>query len=307
MTMAVKRPKAGRILRWGAIMLCAAIPAAPPACAEAPHLPALVEPASSEHHPGKIVFVQLVTPDLATAKPFYAGLFGWTFHDGQFGSTLYADATLENRLVAGLVQRPLQQNEQRQPLWLGFFSTRDVDATAKAAVQQGGKVLFEPHDIPDLGREAVLEDPQGAVFAVLASGSGDPPDYLAGAGEWIWSSLITPGPDSAAAFYQTLLGYDVFEAEPDAAHLIVSSDNYARASVNGMPGKADHGHPHWLNFVRVADAEAAAAKAVSLGGKVLVKVHPDRDGNMIAVLADPLGAPFGVLEWPESDSKVIGR
>jgi uncharacterized protein len=48
-------------------------------------LPALVEPASPEHHAGKIVFVELVTPDLAAAKQFYAGLFGWTFRDIQAG------------------------------------------------------------------------------------------------------------------------------------------------------------------------------------------------------------------------------
>jgi len=42
-------------------------------------LPAIVEPASQEHHAGKLIFVQLVTPDLAAAKQFYTGLFGWTF------------------------------------------------------------------------------------------------------------------------------------------------------------------------------------------------------------------------------------
>jgi len=52
-------------------------------------------------------------------------------------------------------------------------------------------------------------------------------------------------------------------------------------------------HPHWLNFVRVTDAGAAAAKAVALGGRVLVKPHLDRHGGKAAIIADPTGAPVG--------------
>ena len=48
-----------------------------------PPLPALVEPASQEHHVGKVIFVELVTPDIDAAKRFYADLFGWSFRDFQ--------------------------------------------------------------------------------------------------------------------------------------------------------------------------------------------------------------------------------
>jgi hypothetical protein len=274
-----------------------------------PELPALVDPANQEHYPGKIVFVQLVTPDLAAAKAFYAGLFGWTISDIHFGATEYGAATLENRPVAGLLQKPIKPGEHRQSSWTAFISTTDVDGLTKTAVQHGGKVLLEPYDVASRGREAVIQDPQGAVFAVLASSSGDPPEYLSGAGEWIWSSLITTDPDADAAFYQDLFGYDVFEAPGDktAQHFILASDNYARASVNSVPGNGVHTYPHWLNYVRVADATAAAAKAVSLGGRILVEPRLDRHGGKLAVVADPLGAPFGLLEWHERDSKEVAK
>jgi len=282
---------------------------ASPAMAAPPQLQALVDPPSQEHHAGKVVFVELVTPDLAAAKTFYTGLFGWSFRDRPFGSVPYAEATLENRPVAGLLERPFPAGEHRQPAWLGFFSVSNVDAAAKTALQNGGKILFQPHDVPDLGRDAVLQDPQGAAFGILASSSGDPPDYLAGPGEWIWSSLITTDADAAAGFYQAVFGYEVFATADDrnGQHLIVASDNYARASVNSMPGNAVHSYPYWLNYVRVADAAKAAAKAVSLGGRVVVEPRPDRQGSMVAVVADPAGAVFGLLEWPESDSKEVTK
>jgi len=278
---------------------------AAPAMAAQLELPAIVEPASQEHHVGKVIFVELVTPDLAVTKQFYAGLFGWTFRDIQAGATAYAEASLDGRPVAGLIQKGVPAGEHRQPAWLGYIAARDVDAAKQLALQHRAKVLFEPHTYPNRGREAVLADPQGAVFAVLASSSGDPPDFLAAPGEWVWSSLMTTDPDTDAAFYQTLFDYDVFElpASGDAQHLLLASHNYARASVNALPTNTPNAHPYWLNYVRVEDAVKATAKLMALGGRVLVEPRVDRHGGKVAVVADPLGAPFGLLEWPDAESK----
>src|SRR5450830_1867015 len=91
-------------------------------------LPALVEPVSQEHHVGKVIFVELVTPDLVAAKQFYAGLFGWTFRDIQAGGTEYAEASLDGHPVAGLIHKEIPAGGHRQPSWLNFISVRDVDA-----------------------------------------------------------------------------------------------------------------------------------------------------------------------------------
>ena len=272
-------------------------------------LPALVAPASHEHHIGKVIFVELVTPDIEVAKQFYADLFGWTFHDIQANGTAYAEAFLDGRQVAGLIHKNIPAGAHRQPAWLSFISVRDVDVAKKTALQNGAKVLFEPHSFPSRGREAVFADPQGAVFAVLASSSGDPPDDLAVPGEWIWSSLITTDPDSDAAFYQTLFNYEVFDLPSDkgAQHLLLASDNYARASANSLPESKPDIHPHWLNFVHVEDTLKMAAKVVALGGRVLVEPRLDRHGGKVAIVADPMGAVFGLLEWPEDEGKEVAK
>ncbi len=268
-------------------------------------LPPLVEPASVEHHVGKVIWVDLVTPDLAGAERFYSGLFGWTFRDVQTGPSGYTLALLDGSPVGGLFIRPLPPGEQRQPAWLTFIAVRDVDAVKRTAVEHGAKVVTAPKTFAKRGRQAVFADPQGALFAVLASSSGDPSDFLAAPGEWIWSSLLVGDPDKDAAFYQDLFGYDVFDLASDDGleHVILSSDDYARAGVNAFPGDAARRHPHWLNFVRVVDAGDAAAKAVALGGRVLVEPHLDRHGGRVAVVADPAGAPVGLMEWSETDTK----
>ena len=305
----MQRDRARHFLRQVLLAVLLGVACVVPVMAAPIHLPAIVEPASQEHHVGKLVFVELVTPDLAAAKQFYAGLLGWTFRDIQADGTEYAEAFLDGSPVAGMVHKNVPAGEHRRPAWLSFFSVGDVDAAKAVALQNGAKVLFEPHSIPDRGREAVFADPQGAVFAVLGSSSGDPPDVLAAPGEWIWSSLITNDPDTAAAFYQKLFDYEVFElpASEGAQHLLLASGDYARASVNTLPANRPHAHPHWLNYVRVEDAVKMTAKVVALGGRVLVEPRIDRHGGKVALVADPLGAPFGLLEWPDTESKEVPK
>jgi hypothetical protein len=301
-----RRPTAGPWRRATcAALLCVAAAAA--AAAEPPRLAPLVYPPTTEHRVGKFIFATLVTPDLAAAKRFYGGLFGWTFGDLQFGDSTYAEASLDGAPVAGLVQRPLRPGEPRQPAWLSLIAVTDVDAAQKTALQQGARVLSESHNWPGRGRVAVFADPQGAVFGMLASSSGDPPDELAAPGEWIWRSLFTRDPDAGAAFYQNVFGYEVYDLPEAVAgpQTILASDGYARASANGLPPNWTRAHAHWLNYVRVVDATQAAARAVALGGRVLLAPQLDRHGGKVAVVADPQGAPIGLLEWPETqDAKV---
>ncbi len=262
-------------------------------------LPPLVSPPTQTHMVGRLIFAQLISPDIHAAGAFYSALFGWTLHELRFGPTVYAIASLGGRPIAGMLQRPFPPGEQRQPDWLSFLSVSDVDAAATIATQRGAKTLFGPRSVPDLGREAILSDPQGAVFAMLSSSSGDPPDQVPPVGGWIWSSLITRDPDQAAAFYQAVFGYEVFDlpGRGDVEHFLLASGGAARVSINPLPVDREDTRPDWLNYVRVLDAASLAEKVVALGGRVLVPPTVDRHGGRVAVMADPQGALFGLLEW----------
>lgn len=268
-------------------------------------LPPLNSPASNETHSGKMLWADLVTPDLAAAEKFYGGVFGWTFQSVRAGDSKYAVALLDGRPVAGLFEKAIASGQHHQSAWLTFLAAGDIEAAKHTAVAHGAKVLAEVKDYPMRGRQCVLSDPEGAVFALLSSSSGDTPDYLPGNGDWIWSSLHAKDAGAEAAFYQQLFNYDVFEMDNDdgLVHLILSSDNYARASANDLAQGSAHRHSHWLNFLRVDSAARTAAKAQAMGGRVLVQPRVDRQGGMLAVLADPAGAAFGVMEWSDSDTK----
>jgi len=291
-----------RIPRGAAALIAALACAAWPVyrAAAAPfQLPAVADPANPQHHPGKVVWADLITPDLEASKRFYGGLFGWTFRDIRVGNSAYAVATLGGHPVAGLFEKPLPTGEHRQPAWLTFIAVRNLEQARSEALSHGAKILAPPKTYADRGAQAVFADPQGAVFAALASSSGDGPDYLAAPGEWIWSSLLTDDPTQSAAFYKAVFGYDVFDlpSDDDAQHVILAADDYARAGIHSLP--PGHRHPHWIDFVRVADASRSAAQAVQLGGRILVEPRPDRHGGQLAVVADPQGAPIGLMEWSD--------
>jgi len=268
-------------------------------------LPALNSPASDEHHAGKMLWADLVTPDLAAAEKFYGGLFGWTFQPVRAGEVKYAVATLDGRPIGGMVEKTIPAGQHQQSAWLTFLATNDIDGVKRLAVSHGAKILTDIRSYPMRGRQCVLSDPEGAVFALLASSSGDTPDYLPATGDWIWSSLHAKDAGTEAAFYQNLFGYDVFDQPSDDGleHLILSTDDYARASANDLEKGSARRHSHWLNFLRVENAAETAAKVVAMGGRVLVQPRVDRHGGMLAVVADPAGAPFGLMEWSESDTK----
>jgi hypothetical protein len=136
---------------------------------------------------------------------------------------------------------------------------------------------------------------------MLASSSGDPPDVLPEPGAFLWRALITTDPSADSSFYGKLYTYQVTSTpdSPGETHLVVASENYPRASMNSLPPDHPNMHPHWLAFVRVDDVTQAVARVAGLGGRILVEPRVDRHGGLVAVVADPLGAPVGLMEWTD--------
>jgi predicted enzyme related to lactoylglutathione lyase len=56
--------------------------------------------------------------------------------------------------------------------WHVYFATENADDTVAAIKAAGGKVVAEPFDVPEVGRMAVVADPQGAVFSVIQPPAG---------------------------------------------------------------------------------------------------------------------------------------
>lgn len=272
-------------------------------------LPPLSDPPSGEYRPGKFVWIDLVAADVAAAEKFYGGLFGWTFTRVGDGPARYTLAYQEGYPVAGIAARaPAPEpraTQARQAWWIAYMSVDDVDRAAADVIARGGRTLIPARTLEGRGRMAVLADPDGAPFGLLKSSSGDPPDFRAEPGEWIWAVYQSPDAARAAAFYQDVGKYEVVPGEPvgDAGTFGLQADGFARASLVEIPPGRTELRPEWIYFVRVADVAASVAKAVALGGRVVAPPRPDLLDGRLAVITDPGGAPLGLMEWDAGDGE----
>ncbi len=279
------------------LAVLALIPWAEPA--ELPPLPPLVSVPGKPRLPGKFVWADLVTDDLAAARTFYGQLFDWTFRD--LGG--YVIAANEARPLAGLFQRPRPAGRpEAKPRWFAYLSMSHVERAERAVTKAGGRVLAAPKTLPSRGEQAVFADPEGAVFGVIKSSSGDPPDYLAEPGDWIWIQLLSRDGRKAAEFYRRVGGYDIIEnTSPNRlSDFVLTSQGYARATVRTIPRGQEQVRPTWLLFVRVTNVVELVAKARQLGGQILVEPKPELLEGKAAVVADPTGAAIGLLEWSDT-------
>ncbi len=105
-----------------------------------------------------------MTGDIEGARKFYGSLFNnWTLKV----SPEYTEVHLGGRGIGGLMQIAPEM-EGMPPHWQPYFAVEDCDAALRKAQSLGVKDYFGPHDIPEIGRFAILNDPQGAVFAIIS-------------------------------------------------------------------------------------------------------------------------------------------
>lgn len=116
---------------------------------------------------GAMIWDELMTPDTNAAGRFYQTTFGWTSEAMDMGEGgTYTIFKAGDMRVAGMMGRPPRLKDV-PPHWLTYFAVTNVDDAAKKATSLGGKILQPPIDIPNVGRFAVCQDAQGAVFALF--------------------------------------------------------------------------------------------------------------------------------------------
>lgn len=116
---------------------------------------------------GAFSWNELMTTDVNGAKSFYGGLFNWTLEDMETCDIGYTMAKVNDTEVAGIMVTPPEAGEM-PPMWGGYVTVDDVDASAKQAETLGGNIVLAPRDIPNVGRFCVIADPQGAVLSIIS-------------------------------------------------------------------------------------------------------------------------------------------
>jgi uncharacterized protein len=258
--------------------------------------------------PGVPCWVDASEPDPEAAVKFYGDLFGWEFEDaippssdGNYfiaraeatGWSLF-DASGETRGGDVAAVGSIPEAAPTTARWNTYFWVDSADEAASKVCNAGGTVVTEPFDLIDASRIAVCTDPEGTVFRVWEAKQHKGAQLVNDPGSLNFNGLNTRDVEGARSFYGSVFGWqtlaigggaemwtlpgygDYLESyHPDLRKQMAEAGAPAGfedvvATINPMAGEQPDTPAHWSVTFATDDADALAAKATALGGKVIV-------------------------------------
>jgi uncharacterized protein len=308
-------------------------------------------PVRDGYIPGVPCWVEASEPDPRAALDFYGGLFGWEFDDlmpssseGRYfiargearGSSIF-DLSGEKHAGDVAAVRSIPKAASPTAMWNTYFWVDSSDEAASKVHDAGGGVVAEPFDFLDACRMAVFTDPEGAAFGVWEAKEYKGARLVNDPGALVFNSLNTRDLEGARSFYGSVFGWqtgdigggaegwtlpgygDWLERDhhPDLRRQMAEAgapDGFEDVVASIIPIADDQPDtpPHWSVTFASADADATAAKAIDLGGKVIV---PPFDAPWstatytirVTVLADPQGATFAASKFVAKNKDLGGQ
>jgi predicted enzyme related to lactoylglutathione lyase len=269
--------------------------------------PARPEAKAQTHSPthGGLIWYELMTPDPGGAKAFYDKVVGWQIGEPVAEFQGYRMIGRSDGGFAGGVLPLTDEMQQHgaRPAWLGYIGVDDTDAAIASIEQAGGKVLMPARDLPNVGRIAMVADPQGVPFYVMKPippegreneqsdvFSVDQPQRVR------WNELATTEPQGAIEFYGKQFGWDQ-EGDMDMGEMgkyrFIQNRGTAIGAVMAKPAQLPVSR--WTYYFGVDDIDRAAEAVKSGGGQVLNGPMEIPGGEFAVNAMDPQGAAFGLV------------
>jgi uncharacterized protein len=273
--------------------------------------------------PGVPCWIDTTQPDPEAAVAFYGDLFGWELEDAMPAGApgRYYVARLGGRDVAAVSSQ--QEGAPPTAVWNTYVWVTDADETARKVSDAGGDVVSAPFDVPGAGRMAVFADPAGAAFCVWQAREHRGATVVNEPGSLNFNDLRTRDLDGARSFYGSVFGWEVLDIGGGLAWALPGYGDFLEQRTPGTrENMAQMGAPerfedvvasvapigddepdvpsHWGVTFAVEDADAIAARAADLGGRVVVAPF-DAPWVRMTVIADPQGATFRASKFvPEN-------
>jgi uncharacterized protein len=248
----------------------------------------------TKYAPGTFCWTDLATTDQDAAKQFYGQLFGWTAVDYPVGEGVtYSMMQIDGKDVGAISPQPQQQADAGvPPLWNSYISVESADAAADRAQKLGATVHAPPFDVMDVGRMAVIQDPQGAFFMPWEAKQHHGASLVNARGALTWNELASVDPEASAEFYRELFGWKI-EPFEGMQMTYLGLQNSEGQGNGGIRSAMENEPSYWLVYFGADDADADTALATELGATALAP-PTDIGVGKIAVLQDPQGAVFAL-------------
>jgi predicted enzyme related to lactoylglutathione lyase len=212
-----------------------------------------------------------------------------------------------------------------EAVWNTYIWVDDADEAAAKAREAGGSIVSESVDVAEAGRMAVLADPEGAVFSVWQAREHKGAGVVNEHGALNFNILKTGDLEIAKRFYGAVFGWTTLDLGSGQFWAMSAYGDYLEARTPGtraqaaefgaagfeevvaaiVPLNGGDARASWNVTFGTDDADATAAKAMELGGTVVVP-PVDAPYSRFTVLRDPQGATFTASAFvPEN--KDVGR
>lgn len=253
---------------------------------------------------GAFIWYELMTPDPEGSKTFYDAVVGWNISEG---AAEYSGYRMIGRTDGGFAGGVLpltaeMQQHGARPIWLGYLHVPLIDHAVAKIERLGGKALMPATDIPNVGRIAMVADPQGNAFYVMKPipPQGDPSaqsDVFSLEAEQRvgWNELMTSDPAAARTFYGELFGWTSDEFMPmgeNGKYRFLARQGTTFGAVCKEMGA---GNSKWRFYIRVPSISAAIEAVKAGGGQISVGPHEVPGGDHIIIGNDPQGAEFALV------------
>lgn len=245
---------------------------------------------------GDFIWYELLTRDADAAQRFYGDVVGWTASDSGQPGMDYRIFDAGDGLAGGM----MQINDQMpgvEPVWLGYVAVPDVDDAVADWTVGGGSVQMPAMDIPNVGRIAMLADPDGVPLYVMRGAVDESSTVfrVADARHVRWNEIAVKDDSAARAFYKARFDWEAAGAIPMGETgdypLFAASGVNIGALMRSHAGQA----PRWTYYIGVEDIDVAIEKIEAGGGKVLDGPHEIPGGELSLRASDPQGAVFGLV------------
>ncbi len=242
-----------------------------------------------------------MTSDIGAALEFYGNVLGLTSEPWGEGPNPYTMIKAGETGIGGVMLLPEEAKSMGAPNhWLAYTVVPDVDATVAQVTELGGRVYKEGWDIPEVGRLAILADPQGATFAIYTPasevpGQGQSRNQLGSVG---WHELMTSDWEAGFEFYAAVFGWaktSDMEMGPAGTYRMYGLPG-EDASLGGMMTLPEDAPapPHWLYYFNVDDIDTALNRVRESGGQVMNGPMEVPGGGKVAQCLDAQGAGFAL-------------
>jgi uncharacterized protein len=260
----------------------------------------------TEYPHGLFCWVDLVAHDLEAAKRWYGELFGWTAEDSDTeGGPPYVIFSKDGKAVAGGGQMMSEMKAAGVPaMWNDYVKVNDCAATEAKAIELGATVAMPTMQVMDAGWMCFLQDPTGAHVGMWQPNRHHGAALVNSPGAFCWNELATGDVEAAKRFYAGLFGWDYSsDTTAEFQYISIRLGSRENGGIMAMAGPEWEGaSPHWNTYFTVEDIAATVAQIRETGGKIMVEPHEIPNVGRFAVVSDPQGASFSVIELLEEPS-----